>query len=451
MKVSVFGLGYVGMVGAVCLARDGISVVGVDVNPDKVAMVTHGRAPLVEPGLQDLLEWAVKSGRLAATRSAYDAVNLTNVSFVAVGTPSQPDGSLDVSLVLKVCDQIGAAVAAKGRQHLVVIRSTVSPGTTGRCREILRKHSKKSLISIAFNPEFLREGTAIKDYDTPAYTIIGTSDPQAEQILREIYANVRASIIVTTPRVAETIKLVANAWHATKVAFANEIGRLGNTLQFDAGEVMNLLIQDSKLNTSSAYLRPGFAFGGSCLPKDLRALTYVARTENLELPLLSSLVPSNQAHINAALAEILATEKRRLGLVGLAFKPGTDDLRESPALELAERLIGKGRDLRIFDPAVCEANLIGANRRFMESKLPHLSRLLVSSAAELLEHAELIVVTQHNAFIEEAIAKSARHIPTKHLCCSNIRSFPLLSNNQKLGSIQTAVVPQASGAMFNIT
>jgi GDP-mannose 6-dehydrogenase len=451
MKVSVFGLGYVGMVGAVCLARDGISVVGVDVNPDKVAMVTHGRAPLVEPGLQDLLEWAVKSGRLEATRSAYDAVNSTDVSFVAVGTPSQPDGSLDVSLVLKVCDQIGAAVAAKGRQHLVVIRSTVSPGTTGRCREILRKHSKKSLISIAFNPEFLREGTAIKDYDTPAYTIIGTSDPQAEQILREIYANVRASIIVTTPRVAETIKLVANAWHATKVAFANEIGRLGNTLQFDAGEVMNLLIQDSKLNTSSAYLRPGFAFGGSCLPKDLRALTYVARTENLELPLLSSLVPSNQAHINAALAEILATEKRRLGLVGLAFKPGTDDLRESPALELAERLIGKGRDLRIFDPAVCEANLIGANRRFMESKLPHLSRLLVSSAAELLEHAELIVVTQHNAFIEEAIAKSARHIPTKHLCCSNIRSFPLLSNNQKLGSIQTAVVPQASGAMFNIT
>jgi GDP-mannose 6-dehydrogenase len=226
---------------------------------------------------------------------------------------------------------------------------------------------------------------------------------------------------------------------------------LGNTLQFDAGEVMNLLIQDSKLNTSSAYLRPGFPFGGSCLPKDLRALTYVARTENLELPLLSSLVPSNQAHINAALAEILATEKRRLGLVGLAFKPGTDDLRESPALELAERLIGKGRDLRIFDPAVCEANLIGANRRFMESKLPHLSRLLVSSAAELLEHAELIVVTQHNASVEEEIAKGARKIPIKHLCCSNTSSFPLSGNKQKLGSIQPGVVPRSSDAIFNIS
>jgi GDP-mannose 6-dehydrogenase len=333
----------------------------------------------------------------------------------------------------------------------VVIRSTVSPGTTERCGEILRNHSKKNPISVAFNPEFLREGTAIKDYDTPAYTIIGTSDPTAEQVLREIYANVRAPIIVTKTRVAETIKLVANAWHATKVAFANEIGRLGNTLQFDAGEVMNLLILDSKLNTSSAYLRPGFAFGGSCLPKDLRALAYVSRTQNLDLPLISSLVPSNQAHINAALTEILVTEKRRIGLVGLAFKSGTDDLRESPALELAERLIGKGRDLRIFDPAVCEANLVGANRRFMESKLPHLSRLLVSSAAELLEHAELIVVTQHNASVEAEIAKGARQIPIKHLCCSNTRSVQLLDNKQELGSIQPGVMPRPSDAIFNIS
>lgn len=448
MKISVFGLGYVGTVGAVCLARDGNYVMSVDVNPDKVAMVAHGRAPVVEPGLQNLLESAVKSRRLEATKSAYDAVMATDVSFIAVGTPSQPDGSLDVSVVLKVCDQIGAAVAAKGGQHVVVIRSTVAPGTTARCAEILRKHSNRSLISIAFNPEFLRESTAIKDYSTPAYTIIGTNDPEAERVLREIYATVSAPIIVTKPRVAETIKMVSNAWHATKVAFANEIGRLGSTLQFDAGEVMDILTQDTKLNTSSAYLRPGFAFGGSCLPKDLRAFTHVARTQNIELPLLSSLVPSNQAHINSALAEILATEKRRIGLVGLAFKQGTDDLRESPALELAEQLIGKGRDLRIFDPAVCEANLVGTNRRFMESKLPHLSRLLVSSAAELLEHAELLVVTQHNASVEEAIANSARHIPTKDLCCSSMRSFRqvLPSNNRQNGA-----VPQSSRAIFNIT
>ena len=430
MKISVFGLGYVGTVGAACLARDGISVVTVDVNPDKVSMVQHGRAPVVEPGLQELLESAVKSRRLEATQSAYDAVASTDVSFVAVGTPSQPDGSLDVSLVFKVCDQIGAAVAAKGGQHVVVIRSTVPPGTTARCTELLRKHSKKSLISVAFNPEFLREGTAITDYTTPPYTIVGTCDPEAERVMREIYATVAAPIIVTLPRVAETIKLVSNAWHATKIAFSNEVGRLGSTLDFDAAQVMSILTQDTKLNTSAAYLRPGFAFGGSCLPKDLRALTYVARTQNLDLPLLSSLLPSNQAHINTALAEILATEKRRIGLVGLAFKPGTDDLRESPALELAERLIGKGRELRIFDTAVCEANLVGANRRFMESKLPHLSRLLVSSIPDLLEHSELIVLTQHNTLVEEGIAGSPRHIITKHLCCRGTNSIhaPLLAN-----------------------
>ena len=450
MKVSVFGLGYVGTVGAVCLARDGNYVVSVDVNPDKVAMVTHGRSPVVEPGLQDLLERAVKSGRLEATKSAYDAVMSTDVSFIAVGTPSQPDGSLDVSVVLKVCDQIGAAVAAKGGQHVVVIRSTVPPGTAARCGEILRKHSKKSLIPVAFNPEFLREGTAIKDYATPAYTIIGTTDPEAERVLREIYATVPAPIIVTMPSVAETIKLVSNAWHATKVAFANEIGRLGSTLQFDAAEVMDILVRDSKLNISSAYLRPGFAFGGSCLPKDLRALTYAARTQNIELPLLSSLVPSNQAQINSALAEILATEKRRIGLVGLAFKQGTDDLRESPALELAERLIGKGRELRIFDPAVCEANLVGANRRFMESKLPHLSRLLVSSAVDLLEHSELVVLTQHNASIEEGIARSARHIPTLHLCCGNMDSVQAALAG-KLSSVQAGAVPRLPRAIFNIS
>src|SRR5262245_1429334 len=418
MKVSVFGLGYVGTVGAACLARDGIPVVSVDVNPDKVAMVAQGQAPVVEPGLPELLEGAVSSHRLEATTSALEAVQSTDVSFVAVGTPGRPDGSLDVSTVLKVCDQIGAAVAAKDRQHVVIIRSTVSPGTTARCAEILRNHVNGGSISLAFNPEFLREGSAIQDYSTPPYTIIGTTDPQAERVLREIYATVSAPIIVTQPRVAETIKMVSNAWHATKVAFANEIGRLGNTLRFDATQVMDILTRDNKLNISSAYMQPGFAFGGSCLPKDLRGLTYFARTENIALPLLLSLIPSNQAQIDAALVEILATEKSRIGLVGLAFKPGTDDLRESPALELAERLIGKGRDLRILDPAVCQAKLLGANRRFIDSKLPHLSRLLVASASELLEHSELVVVTQHGAAFEDVIASSRPDIPIMHLCCT---------------------------------
>jgi GDP-mannose 6-dehydrogenase len=440
MKVSVFGLGYVGTVAAACLAREGIPVVSVDVNSDKVAMVAQGQAPVVEADLPQLLEAAVKSRHLEATTSALEAVMSTDVSFVAVGTPSRPDGSLDVSSVLRVCDQIGAAITAKGGHHVVVIRSTVTPGTTVRCKEILQKHAKSGSIPIAFNPEFMREGTAIKDYDNPPYTIVGTTDPGAERVLREIYASVSAPIIVTEPSVAEVIKLVANAWHAAKVAFANEIGRLGNTLGFDARHVMDILTQDNKLNISSAYMRPGFAFGGSCLPKDLRALTYFARTENIALPLLSSLIPSNQAQIDSAFLDILATEKRRIGIVGLAFKAGTDDLRESPALELAERLIGKGCELRILDPAVCQAKLVGANRQYIESKLPHLSRLLVACTSELLEHSELIVVTQHVDGLDE-IASGSGDIPIMHLCCTGADSGWSIArpNNGNRGVFNSAV------------
>jgi len=396
-------------------------------------MVSRGQAPVVEPGLPELLEQAVKSRHLQATTSAFEAVVSTDVSFVAVGTPSRSDGSLDVSTVLKVCDQIGAAVATKDKQHVVVIRSTVSPGTTVRCAEILQSYATKASISVAFNPEFIREGTAVTDYNNPPYTIIGTTDPMAERVLREIYASVSAPIIVTEPSVAEMIKLVCNAWHATKVAFSNEIGRLGNTLGFDARQVMDILTRDSKLNISSAYMRPGFAFGGSCLPKDLRALTYFARTENIALPLLSSLIPSNQAQIDSALLDILVTEKRRIGIVGLAFKAGTDDLRESPALELAERLIGKGRELRILDPAVCQAKFVGANRQYIESKLPHLSRLLVARPFDLLKHSELIVVTQHVAGLD-LIASASRNIPIIHLCCTggdSVWSRPQSNNGNR--------------------
>jgi len=411
MKVSVFGLGYVGTVGTACLARDGISVVSVDVNPDKVAMVSSGQAPVVEPGLAELLEVGVRSGRLQATTSAVEAVMSTDVSFITVGTPSQSDGALDVSIVLRVCDEIGAAIAAKGEPHVVVIRSTVLPGTTARCAEILQKHAKNGSIPVAFNPEFTREGTAIRDYDTPAYTIIGTTDPRAERVLREIYATVASPILVTEPAVAEIIKLVSNAWHASKIVFANEIGRLGKALDLDARKVMDVLTQDSKLNMSSAYMRPGFAFGGSCLPKDVRVLTYFARIQNIDLPLLSSLMSSNQAQIDSALDQVLDTGKHRVGIVGLAFKANTDDLRESPAVELAERLMGKGCDLRILDPAVCQAKLVGANRRYIETKIPHLSRLLVTSASELLQHAEVIVVTQHSSEFREMLTWRKPGVP----------------------------------------
>jgi GDP-mannose 6-dehydrogenase len=405
MKVSVFGLGYVGAVTLACLSRDGIGVIGVDLSADKVALLNAGKAPIIELGLSELLQAGAESGRLRATTSAKEAVIETDMTLVSVGTPSQPSGALMLSAVHKVCEEIGAAVKAKGRSHVVVIRSTVLPGTTERCGEILREHAGDIPVHVAFNPEFLREGTAIRDYDQPPYTIIGTNDPAAEHALREMYATVQAPVIVVDSSAAEMLKLTANAWHATKIAFANEIGRVAKSVGVDGRVVMDIITQDNKLNISSAYMRPGFAYGGSCLPKDVRALTYFAKVENIDLPLLSSLPPSNIAQVELAVERVLMTKKRRVGLLGLAFKAGTDDLRESPAVALAERLMGKGCDLRILDNAVRQSKLIGANLSYIENHIPHLSSLLVSSAAELLEHAEVVVVTHGAAEFREIIAQ----------------------------------------------
>lgn len=411
MKISVFGMGYVGVVTSACLARDGFSVIGVDVNPDKVAMVSAGQAPIIELGLADLLRAGVQSGRLRATTSATDAVRETDISLVNVGTPSRPDGTLDLTHVFKVSTEIGAAIASKAKPHVVIIRSTMLPGGTRRCSEILREHAGKTPVHVGFNPEFLREGSAIRDFDTPPYTIIGTTDPVAERAAREMYATLSAPIIVTDLAVAEMIKLASNAWHATKIAFANEIGRVAKTVGADGRRVMEIFTQDTRLNISAAYLRPGFAYGGSCLPKDVRALTSFTKTQSVDLPLLSSLTISNAAQIEAALRQVLALGKRRVGLLGLAFKSGTDDLRESPAVELAERLMGKGYDLRILDSAVRQAKLIGANREFIEKRIPHLSSLLVASASELLQHAEVVVVAHGAAEFRELIELIRPDVP----------------------------------------
>ena len=411
MKISVFGLGYVGAVTSACLARAGFSVTGVDVNPEKVALIARGQAPIIEPGLAELLRAGVDSGRLRATTSAREAVAATDMSLVSVGTPSRADGSLDLSLVFRVCAEIGDAVAAKGGTHVVVLRSTMFPGATARCAEILRQHAGPVTVPVAFNPEFLREGQALPDFDAPPYTIIGTTDPLAEQATRALYAAIAAPVIVTAPVVAEMIKLAANAWHATKISFANEIGRIAKGAGADGRLVMAILARDTKLNASAAYLQPGFAFGGSCLPKDLRSLTSFARLKNIEVPLLNALRVTNQLQIELALETILATGKKRVGLLGLAFKAGTDDLRESPAVALAEGLIGKGCDLRILDSAVREAKLIGANREFIEKHLPHMSRLLVKSAADLLAHAEVIVVTHGAAEFRELLTQVGPAIP----------------------------------------
>jgi len=413
MKISIFGLGYVGSVNAACLARDGHTVVGVDVNPDKVARMSRGESPVTEAGLDELLAAGVRAGRISATISALEAVAATEISLISVATPSRADGTLDLAALEAVCAQIGRAVDAKAARHVVVIRSTVFPGTTERCAVILRQFAQKTPVHVAFNPEFLREGAAVADFDAPPYTIIGTTDAVAERALRELYGTIRAPVFVCEPAVAELVKLVSNAWHATKICFANEIGRLAAAASVDGRKVMEIFAQDTKLNVSAAYLRPGFAFGGSCLPKDVRSLTSFARLNNIETPLLSSLKRSNQIPIERAVERVMALGKRQIGLLGLAFKPGTDDLRESPAVELAERLIGKGCDVRILDPAVRAAKLIGANRAYIQQHLPHLASLLAADAAELLRHAEALVVV-HDTAEFRALAQQAR-VPALHL------------------------------------
>lgn len=396
MKISIFGLGYVGAVSAACFARDGFEVVGVDVHPDKVRRVGAGETPIIELGLGELLLAAVRAGRLTTTTSAQDAVAAAEVSIISVGTPSRPDGAVDLGYVFKVCEEIGDAIAAKKRAHVVVIRSTVAPGTTQRCTEILRRHAGDVPVHVAFNPEFLREGAAIRDFDAPPYTIAGTIDPVAEQAVRKLYAGVNAPFLVLPPEQAELIKASANAWHATKIAFANEIGRLAKAYEVDGRAVMDLLVQDTKLNISPAYLKPGFAFGGSCLPKDVRALIAQGRAGGVDLPLLQALLDSNTRHIDHAESMILVHKPRCIGVLGMAFKAGTDDLRESPALELVRRLLARQFPVRVLDDAVHEATLIGSNRRFVEEHLPLLPMLLVKSEDELRE-ADLVVVTQNTA------------------------------------------------------
>jgi len=393
MNVSIFGLGYVGVVTSACLARDGNNVIGVDVNREKVGMVLKGRSPIVELGLSELLSEVMGAGRLSATTSVAEAVAQTDVSLVCVGSPSAPDGSTDLNHVYDVCRQLGLAMAKKKGAHTVIIRSTVPPGTTETCQQIISDLMGKATLHIGFNPEFLREGSAINDYHSAPFTIIGTDDPIAENAIRELYSLVQSQVIVMEFKVAEMIKFTCNAWHAAKISFSNEIGRIAKSVGVDGRKVMEVIIQDSKLNVSPAYMRPGFAFGGSCLPKDVRSLIHIAKMNNVAVPLLSSMLESNDQHINRSLQLIMDTGKRNISLLGLAFKSGTDDLRESPAVELAERLLGKGFNLKIYDPAVNEAKLMGANKLYIEAKLPHLTRLLSDDPDEIVEHGEVLVVT----------------------------------------------------------
>jgi GDP-mannose 6-dehydrogenase len=398
VRVSVFGLGYVGCVTSACLAKAGHQVTGVDLDGDKVALVQAGSSPVIEPGLGDLIGEVVAAGRLTATRHPGEAVRNSEIGLICVGTPSHPNGQLDVGALERVSLEIGRALARRIDPFTVVLRSTVLPGTTERVIVPALGSQTGSGIRpgpparVAVNPEFMREGAALRDFAHPAFTLVGCADPETASRVGALYATVDAPLVRTAVRVAETVKYASNAFHALKIDFANEMGDVCAALGVDAAEVMRVFSMDTRLNVSAAYLRPGFAFGGSCLPKDLRALLYAARRADLTLPLLEAILPSNQAQIASAIRAVIQSRRRRVGIVGLSFKPGTDDLRESPMVTLVESLIGKGCDVRILDGNVSIARLVGANRRYIEEEIPHIASLMCTDASELLAHAEVVVV-----------------------------------------------------------
>jgi GDP-mannose 6-dehydrogenase len=396
LKVSVFGLGYVGTVSAGCLANDGHEVVGVDPVEAKVELINSGHSPIIEAEIGEIISATVASGRLRATEVPAQAIRETELSLVCVGTPSQANGNLDLRYIRRICEQIGEALKDKTAHHTVVIRSTILPGTMhGIVIPVLEEFSGKKAgvdFGVCHNPEFLREGSAVRDFNAPPKTVIGELDPESGSLLAQIYEKFDAPLIRTSLETAEMVKYVDNSWHALKIGFANEIGNLSKALGTDAHEVMKIFCQDKKLNISSAYLMPGFAFGGSCLPKDLRALTYKAKMHDLELPILTSILASNEMQVNRGLQLIMEKGHRRVGVLGFSFKAGTDDLRESPVIEVIERLLGKGYDLRIYDKNVNIASLVGANRDFILNRIPHISRLMVDRIDAVLDHAETIVI-----------------------------------------------------------
>ncbi|MGK4360988.1 GDP-mannose 6-dehydrogenase [Ectopseudomonas chengduensis] len=396
MRISIFGLGYVGAVCAGCLSARGHEVIGVDVSQTKIDLINQGKSPIVEPGLAELLEAGVNSGLLRGTTDVGAAVLASELSFIAVGTPSKRNGDLDLGYMESVCTQIGTALRDKQERHTVVVRSTVLPGTVKNVviPLIEAASGKKAGIDfgVATNPEFLRESTAIKDYDFPAMTVIGELDEQSGDLLQELYSELDAPIIRKSIEVAEMIKYTCNVWHAAKVTFANEIGNIAKAAGVDGREVMDVVCQDHKLNLSKYYMKPGFAFGGSCLPKDVRALSYRAGSLDVEAPLINSLMRSNAAQVKKAFDIVASYDKRRIGLLGLSFKAGTDDLRESPLVELAEMLIGKGYELRIFDSNVEYARVFGANKEYIESKIPHVSSLLCKELDEVVAQSDVLII-----------------------------------------------------------
>jgi GDP-mannose 6-dehydrogenase len=412
MDIAIFGLGYVGAVSAACLSRAGHTVVGVDSNEGKAELINAGKSPVVEKDVDEMIAAAVAEGQLRATTDHRAAIRDSELAIVCVGTPSRGNGDLDLTYIERVCADIALALRDKAGFTAIVVRSTVLPGTL---RNIviptLERASGKRAghdFGVGFFPEFLREGTAVYDFYHPPKIVIAASDDRTGTMLEALNEEFDAPVTRADLEVAEMVKYAANTWHALKVAFANEIGSISKALKIDGGAVMDIFCQDTKLNISSKYLRPGFAFGGSCLPKDVRALSYKGRSLDLELPLISSIMPSNRSHIDRALQMVLDLNERNVGVLGLSFKAGTDDLRESPVVELVERLLGKGHEIRIFDRNVNLSRLVGANRAYVYQHLPHIAKLMVDHVDQVVNHGGTIVIGNRDRYFSEVIGRLNR-------------------------------------------
>jgi GDP-mannose 6-dehydrogenase len=412
VTVSVIGLGYVGTVALACLARDGHTVIGVDVDPGKLAMIAEGKTPVVEEGTVDLLKQVVASGRVRVSAYVRTAVLDSDITLICVGTPSAANGSQDRSALMRVTTELGLAIKDKTTPHVVVFRSTMVPGTVedvlAPLMEVQSGKTEGVDFHVCFQPEFLREGSSIRDYDHPPFTIVGANAEFPVEQVRKLVGHLPCEFIVTSVRAAEMVKYCCNNFHALKITFANETARLCHALGIDPFQVMSLVVKDTQLNISPAYLKPGFAFGGSCLPKDLRATMHLARTHDVDLPMLGSILSSNHAHLDVAIAKVMARHPRRVGMLGLSFKQGTDDLRESPAVMLAEYLIGKGVSLRIYDPDVRLSNLLGANRRFIDEHLPHIGTLLDDNIADVIGQSDVVIAGINNARVVEGLKQHLR-------------------------------------------
>lgn len=395
MRISVFGIGYVGCVSAACFSKSH-KVIGVDVHPAKVELINSGKSPIVEPGINDLVAEGVRSGNISATTDSRAAVLESDISLVCVGTPSRANGSLDLGHVQQVCHEIGTALAEKNDHHIVVMRSTMLPGTVeGLVVPTLERASGKRSgehFDVCINPEFLREGSSLSDFYNPPFTLIGAEEKKTASLVADLYADVNAPVFFLPVKTAEMVKYVCNCFHALKVSFANEIGNLCKASGIDSHDVMNVFCQDTKLNLSSYYLKPGFAFGGSCLPKDLRAINYRAKELDVDVPVLAAILPSNRLQIERAIEMVVNTRKKRVGVLGFSFKAGTDDLRESPMVSLVEALIGKGYHLEIYDSNVSLARLFGANKEYIELEIPHIAQLMRSNLMDVVANCDVIVI-----------------------------------------------------------